>query len=132
MSVTSKINQISPPLSNVAVARSQYCNFKKGVSEKKKKKKKKKKEKKNKRKKKNRSNICQHSFYKHQRVKFFDLQDHSERFCNVLSVFGFNSAMYDFNLLKSYWPPLLVNERGIEPMVIKKANQFVSFKFGNV
>ena len=27
---------------------------------------------------------------------------------------------------------LLVNERGIEPIVIKKANQFVSFKFGDV
>ena len=27
---------------------------------------------------------------------------------------------------------LRVNERGIEPILIKKANQFVSFKFGNV
>ena len=27
--------------------------------------------------------------------------------------------------------PFLVNERGIEPTVIKKANQFVSFKFGD-
>ena len=28
--------------------------------------------------------------------------------------------------------PILVNERDIEPTVIKKANQFVSFKFGDV
>ena len=28
--------------------------------------------------------------------------------------------------------PLPVNERGLEPIVIKKANQFVSFKFGDV
>ena len=35
-------------------------------------------------------------------------------------------------LTESYLQPLLVNERGIEPIVIKKANQFVSFKFGDV
>ena len=28
--------------------------------------------------------------------------------------------------------PILVNERGIEPAVIKKANKFVSFKFGDL
>ena len=28
--------------------------------------------------------------------------------------------------------PILVNERGIEPTVIKKANHFVSFKFGDI
>ena len=27
--------------------------------------------------------------------------------------------------------PILVNERDIEPIVIKKANQFISFKFGD-
>ena len=36
----------------------------------------------------------------------------------------------DIKLLKSYLLPLLVNERDIEPIVIKKANRFVSFKFG--
>ena len=36
------------------------------------------------------------------------------------------------NLIKAYLIPRLVNEREIEPTVIKKANQYISFKFGNV
>ena len=47
-------------------------------------------------------------------------------------MFGFNSAKYDLNLIKSYLLPILVNERDIEPTVIKKANQFISFKFGDI
>ena len=35
-------------------------------------------------------------------------------------------------MIKSYLLPSLDNERQIEPAVIKKANQFVSFKFGDV
>ena len=61
-----------------------------------------------------------------------DLQEHLERYCNVLPVFGFNSAKYDLNLKKSYLLPILVNERNIEPTVIKKANQFISFKSGDI
>ena len=57
---------------------------------------------------------------------------HLERYCNVLPVFGFNSAKYDNNLIKSYLLPILINERNMEPIVIKKADQFVSFKFGDV
>ena len=38
----------------------------------------------------------------------------------------------DINLIKSYLLPILVNERDFEPTVIKKANQFVSFKFGDI
>ena len=38
----------------------------------------------------------------------------------------------DINLIKRYLLPLVVNERGMKPIVIKKANQFVSFKFGDV
>ena len=34
--------------------------------------------------------------------------------------------------MKSYLLPILVNERHIELTVIKKANQFVSFKFGDI
>ena len=34
--------------------------------------------------------------------------------------------------MKSYLLPLFVHERGIEPIVVKKAKQFVSFKFGEV
>ena len=49
-----------------------------------------------------------------------------------MPVFGLNSAKNDLNLIKTYLIPLLVNEMEIEPTVIKKANQTISFKFGNV
>ena len=64
--------------------------------------------------------------------QLIELQEHLERYCNVLPVFGFNSAKYDINLIKSYLLPILINERNMEPIVIKKANQFVSFKIGDV
>ena len=67
-----------------------------------------------------------------QRNHRIGLQEHFKRCCNVLPVFGFNRAKYDINLIKSYLLPILVNERGIESTVIKKANQFVSFKFGDI
>ena len=47
----------------------------------------------------------------------FELQEHFERHCKVLPAFGFNSAKYDLNLVKSYLLPNLVNERDIEPTV---------------
>ena len=71
-------------------------------------------------------------FLQTQKNQLIDLQEHFERYCNVLPVFGFNSAKYDINLIKSYLLPILVNERDIEPTVIKKANQFVSFKFRDI
>ena len=49
-----------------------------------------------------------------------------------LPVFGFNSAKNDLNLIKSYLLPILVNEGDIEPTVIKKTNQFISFKLGDI
>ena len=64
--------------------------------------------------------------------QLIDLQEQFEAFCNVLLVFRFNSAKYDNNLIKSYLLPILVNEQDIEPKVIKKANHFVSFKFGDI
>ena len=60
------------------------------------------------------------------------MQEHFERYCNTLPVFGFNGAKYDIYLINSYALPILVNERQIEPTVIRKVNQFVSFKFGDV
>ena len=36
------------------------------------------------------------------------------------------------NLIKSCLLPVLVNEQDSEPTVIKKANQFVPFKFGDI
>ena len=49
-----------------------------------------------------------------------DLQEHFERYCNTLPAYGFNSAKYDITLIKSYLLPIFVNERQIEPTVIKK------------
>ena len=70
-------------------------------------------------------------FLKIQKNELFDLEEPLERYCNVLPVFGFNRANYDLNVIKSYLLPILVNERDIEPTVIKKANQFIPFKFGD-
>ena len=79
------------------------------------------------------SEICASTqFLQIQKNQLFDLQESLERFCNALPVFGFNSAKYDLNLIKSYVLPILVNERDIEPIVIKKAIQFISFKFGDI
>ena len=71
-------------------------------------------------------------FLRKQKNQLIDLQEHFERNCNVLALFGFNSAKYKINLIKSYLVPILVNERDIEPTVVKKANQFVFSKFGDI
>ena len=71
-------------------------------------------------------------FLQWQKNQLIDLQENFERYCNVSPVFGFNSAKYDINLITSYLLPILVNEGENEPTVIKKANQFVSFKFGDI
>ena len=62
-------------------------------------------------------------FLQIQRKQLVDLQEHLERYCNVLPIFGFNSAKYDLNLIKSYLLPILVNERINEPTVIKKSER---------
>ena len=67
-----------------------------------------------------------------QKTQLIDLQESLERYCEVLPVFGFNSAKNERNLIKSYLLPILVKERDIEPTVIKNANQFISFKFGDI
>ena len=59
-------------------------------------------------------------FLQIQKKQSIDLQEHLERYCNVLPIFGFNRAKYDLNLIKSYLLSILVNERNIEPTVIKK------------
>ena len=71
-------------------------------------------------------------FLQIQRKQLIDLQEQLEHYCIVLPIFGFNSAKYDLNLIKSYLLPILVNERNIGPNVIKKANQFIPFKFGDI
>ena len=71
-------------------------------------------------------------FLQRQKNQLIDLQEHFGHYCNVLPIFGFNSAKYDNNLITSYLSLLLANERDFEPTVIKKANEFVSFKFGDI
>ena len=70
-------------------------------------------------------------FLQIQKNQLIDLQESLERYCDVLPVFGFKSAKNDLNLIKSYLLPFLVNERDIEPTVIKKTNRFISFKFSD-
>ena len=78
------------------------------------------------------SEICASTeFLQMQKNQLFGLQETIERYCNVLSVFDFNSAKNDVNLIKSYLLPILVNEWDVEPTVIKKAKQFISINFGD-
>ena len=76
--------------------------------------------------------VPQLNSYRYKKINYLYLQEFLERHCHVLPVFGFNSAKYDLNLIKSYLLPILVNERDIEPTVIKKANQIMSFVFGDI
>ena len=71
-------------------------------------------------------------FLQMQKNQLFDLREHFEHYCNTLPLSGFKSTKYDINLIRSYLLPILVNEGQIEPTVIKKTNQLVSFKFGDV
>ena len=64
--------------------------------------------------------------------QLIELQEHLERYCNVLRVFGSNSATSDLNLIKSSLLPNLVIERDIEPTVIKKTNELILLKFGDI
>ena len=70
-------------------------------------------------------------FLQLQKNQIIDFQESLERYCKVLPVFGFNCAKDDLNLIKSYLLPIPVNERDMEPTVIKKTNQFISFEFGD-
>ena len=44
-------------------------------------------------------------FLQIQKKQLIDLQEHLERYCNVLPIFGFSSAKFDLNLIKSYLLP---------------------------
>ena len=72
------------------------------------------------------------TFSEFKKNQLIDLIQHLERYTNTLPVFGFNSGRYDINLIKSYLITYLINENEIEPSVILKANEFISFKFGDV
>ena len=67
-----------------------------------------------------------------QKNQLIDLKQNLERFVNTLPIFGFNSGRYDLNMIKSYLIPYLINDKEAEPRVIKKANDFISFQFGDI
>ena len=57
-----------------------------------------------------------------------------EIYVNTSPVFSLNliSGRYDLNLIKPYLTPYLICNKKQEKSVIKKANDFISFKFGEV
>ena len=57
-----------------------------------------------------------------QKNQLIDLKQNLERFVNTLPIFGFNSGRYDLNMIKSY----------LIPYLIQKANDFISFQFGDI
>ena len=72
-------------------------------------------------------------FLRMQKNQLIDLKQNLERYVNTLPVFGFTSGRYDLNLINSYLiSSCLINDKEAEPMVIKKANDFISFKFGDM
>ena len=71
-------------------------------------------------------------FLQIQKNQLIDFKQHPERYVNTLPAFGFNSGRYDLNSIKSYLFPYLIRDKEQETSVIKKANDFISFKFGDV
>ena len=64
--------------------------------------------------------------------QLIDLKQYLERYVNTLLVFGFNSGRYYLNLIKSYLITYLIRDKEQETSIIKKANDFISFKFEDV
>ena len=71
-------------------------------------------------------------FSRIQKNQLIDLKQHLERYVNTLPVFRFNGGRYDLNLIMSYLIPYLIRDKEQETSVIKKANDFISFKFRDV
>ena len=67
-----------------------------------------------------------------QKNQLIVLKQHLERYVNTLPVFGFNNGRYDLTFIKSYLIHYLIRDKEQETSVIKKANDFISFKFGDV
>ena len=57
-------------------------------------------------------------FLQKQKNQLIELQEHLERYCTVLPVFGFNSPKYDNNLIISYLLPILIKEKNMVATVI--------------
>ena len=63
-------------------------------------------------------------FLQMQRNLLIDLQEHFERYRNMLPVFGFNSANYDINLIKSYLYQFLLMNNKLNQQLSKKLISF--------
>ena len=59
-------------------------------------------------------------FLNQRKRDFLNLQETLDNYISTFPVFGFNSARYDLNLIKSYSIPILIKEKGLQPRVIKK------------
>ena len=71
-------------------------------------------------------------FLRMQKNQLIDLRQNLERYVNMLPLFGFNSGRYDLNLIKRYLISYLINDKEAEPMVIKRANNFIYLKFRDI
>ena len=71
-------------------------------------------------------------FLRTEKNQLIDLKQHLERYANTLPVFGFNNGRYDLNLINLYLIPYLIRDKEQKTSVIKKANEFISFKFRDV
>ena len=71
-------------------------------------------------------------FLQMKKNQLIDLREHSECYCNTSPVFGINSAKYDINLINRICCQFLLTNHNLNQQLSWKANQFVSFKFGDV
>ena len=70
-------------------------------------------------------------FLNQRKRDLLNLQEYLDNYLSTFPVFGFNTAKYDLNLIKSFLIPILIKEKCLQPRIIKNI-QFISFRFGNV
>ena len=64
--------------------------------------------------------LSSRKFLNHRKRDLLNLQETLDNYLSTFPVFGFNSAKYDLNLIKSHLIPILITEKGLQPRVIKK------------
>ena len=69
------------------------------------------------------------NFLRIQQYQLLDLQRHFNNYVDNLPVFEFNSGKNDLNLIKAYLIPHLLNDRAIQPTVVKKAIYFFQIRY---
>ena len=73
---------------------------------------------------------CRTQFLRAEKNQLIDLKQHLERYINSLPVFDFSSGRYDLTLPNFICSSTLYVVTKLKS--IKKANDFISFKLGNV